>query len=150
MAAQYVNVRFPVAMANAVIAVLNERIAGGADDLRDALGITSHREAREMFERIEKAVARIESAKSPQGRISNNAVVVSFTHKEAENVAHAAENSIGNGTDEQDRAAVLGDAQSVRAGQRGLEKLWRAISGSDASITYEEKIETGGATGTHG
>lgn len=42
----------------AVIDVLNEKLAGGAEDLRDALGI-SLAEAEKMMTRLERAVQKL-------------------------------------------------------------------------------------------
>ena len=43
---------------SAVVDVLNERIAGGADDLRDAMGI-SEKAAEKMMERLESATEKL-------------------------------------------------------------------------------------------
>lgn len=42
----------------AVIDVINERLAGGAEDLRDAMGI-SLAEAEKMMTRLERAVQKL-------------------------------------------------------------------------------------------
>ncbi len=46
----------------AVIDVLNEALAGGADDLRDALGL-SERDADQMFSRVESARDKLATAR---------------------------------------------------------------------------------------
>ena len=43
---------------DAVLDVLNERIAGGSEDLRDALGITE-KEAEQMMTRLERAAEKL-------------------------------------------------------------------------------------------
>jgi len=42
----------------AVVDVLNERLAGGAEDLRDALGLTM-KEAERMTERLQSALEKL-------------------------------------------------------------------------------------------
>ena len=43
---------------SAVVDVLNERIAGGVEDLRDALGI-SEKDAEKMMDRLESVVTKL-------------------------------------------------------------------------------------------
>ena len=43
---------------DAILDVLNERIAGGSEDLRDALGITE-KEAEQMMTRLERAAEKL-------------------------------------------------------------------------------------------
>ena len=43
---------------SAVVDALNERIAGGPEDLRDALGL-SQKDAEKMMERLESAVTKL-------------------------------------------------------------------------------------------
>ena len=46
--------------ADAVIDVLNERIAGGADDLRDALGLTN-KAANEMMRILDRVLHKLKA-----------------------------------------------------------------------------------------
>ena len=43
---------------SAVVDVLNERIAGGVEDLRDALGI-SEKDAEKMMDRLESVITKL-------------------------------------------------------------------------------------------
>ena len=55
-------------------------------------------------------------------------VTLVLTLEQAEALVAAAENSIGDGTDRQDRLAVLIDDGSIRAGRNALAKLWKVIA----------------------
>lgn len=108
--------RLPVPLARIVLDVINERLAGGEGDFRDALGLTD-RQATTRFRQLEDAAALISDAKEIDSRAS---VVCVFTRAEAENLHFVAGNSLDSPGD---RLALLGNSAASAAALRAMEKL---------------------------
>jgi hypothetical protein len=112
-------IRLPETLSRVVCDVINERLAGGEGDFRDALGL-SEAQAATAFRRLEEAKALIYDAQEIESR---EHVVTVLTLAEAANLNFAAGNSLDSSGD---RIALFGNSAASAAALRGYEKLARA------------------------